>query len=113
MVERFSPLNYWLGKQVKSVTPEDQLLIFFIRIRLDLPYYDFARRYSVNPTTIQNIIMTYLHALHDISFVVSRKTFLPLIKTSAVCQILLLAQPIAELSLIVWNLGLQLQGKTF
>ena len=28
MVIRFSPLNYWSGKPVKSISPEDQLLIF-------------------------------------------------------------------------------------
>ena len=68
-IKKFSPLNYWSGFQVKSISLEDQLLIFLMRLRLDLPYYDLAIRYSVSETTIQNIIMTYLHALHEIFFV--------------------------------------------
>ena len=47
MVDQFSPLNYWSGKPVKSITHEDQLLIFLIRLHLDLPYSDIAKRYSV------------------------------------------------------------------
>ena len=65
-IKKFLPLNYWSGFQVKSISLEDQLLIFLMKLRLDLPYYDLAIRYSVSETTIQNIIMTYLHALHEI-----------------------------------------------
>ena len=68
MVERFSPLNYWSGKQVKSITPEDELLILFIKIHLEIPHYDIVGRYSVSQTTIQNAIIIYLHALHDVLF---------------------------------------------
>ena len=72
-VDQFSPLNYWSGKPVKSITPEDQLLIFLIRLRLDLPYFDIAKRYSVSQTTIQNIVMTYLHTIHEIFFIGAMK----------------------------------------
>jgi len=68
VVERFSPLNYWSGKPVTSICKEDQLLIFFMRLKLDLPYFDLARRYTVSQTTIQNIVMTFMHALHEIFF---------------------------------------------
>ena len=40
-----------------------------MRLRLDLPYYDLSIRFSVSETTTQDIIMTYLHALHEIFFV--------------------------------------------
>ena len=39
-----------------------------MRLKLDLPYFDLARRYTVSQTTIQNIVMTFLHALHEIFF---------------------------------------------
>ena len=71
-VDQFS-LNYWSGKPVKSITPEDQLLIFLIRLRLDLPYFDIAKRYSVSQTTIQNSVMTYLHTIHEIFFIGAMK----------------------------------------
>ena len=67
-IKKFIPLNYWSGIQVKSISLEDQLLIFLMRPRF-LPYYDLAIRYSVSETTIPNIIMTYLHALHELFFV--------------------------------------------
>ena len=68
MIQRFSPLNYWSGKPVTSISIEDQLLILLMRLKLDLPYFDLARRYTVSQTTIQNIVMTFLHAPHEIFF---------------------------------------------
>ena len=64
MIKHFFPLKYWTGKTV-----EDELLIFIMKLRLDLPYFDLATRYSVSITTIQNIFLTYLHARHEIFFV--------------------------------------------
>jgi len=54
MIDLFKPLNYWTGKAVTSISSSDQLLMFLMRLKLDLPYFDFARRYSVSETTIQN-----------------------------------------------------------
>ena len=59
MIARFQPLHYWSGKPVRSISPEDQLLIL---------HYDIAQRYGVSQTTIQTVVMTYLHALHEIFF---------------------------------------------
>ena len=67
-MKRFLPLNYWSGKPVKSISFEDQLLILLMRLKLDLPYFDIARRYSVSQSTIQNITMTYLYAMHEIFY---------------------------------------------
>ena len=67
-IKRFLLLSYWSGKPVKSISFEDQLLILLMRLKLDLPYFDIARRYSVSQSTIQNIVMTYLHALHEIFY---------------------------------------------
>ena len=55
MIDRFKPLNYWTGKPVVSISSSDQLLMFIMRLKLDLPYFDLARRYSVSQTTIKNI----------------------------------------------------------
>jgi hypothetical protein len=69
MIKRFSPLKYWTGKTVISISVEDEILIFLMKLRLDLPYFDLGSRYSVSITTIQNIFLTYLHAFHEIFFV--------------------------------------------
>ena len=42
--------------------------MFLMRLKLDLPYFDLARRYSVSETTIQNIFLSYLHVFHAIFF---------------------------------------------
>ena len=68
MIDRFKPLTYWTGKAVTSISSSDQLLMFLMRLKLDLPYFDLARRYSVSETTIQNIVLTYLHVFHEICF---------------------------------------------
>ncbi|XP_065057293.1 uncharacterized protein LOC135685315 [Rhopilema esculentum] len=68
MIDRFKPLNYWTGKAVTSISGSDQLLIFLMRLKLDLPYFDLARRYSVSTTTIQNIFLTYLNIFHETFF---------------------------------------------
>jgi len=67
-IGRFEPLTYWSGKSVSSITSSDQLLIFIMKLRLDLPYFDLAKRYSVSHTTIQNVFLTYLHVFHEIFF---------------------------------------------
>jgi len=86
VVERFSPLNYWSGKPVTSICREDQLLIFLMRLKLDLPYFDLARRYTVSQTTIQNIVMTFMHTLHEIFFEGIWSLYHPKKKTCAAYQ---------------------------
>ena len=71
MIARFFPLKYWSGKPVTSISHQNQILICCMKLKLDLPYFDLAKRYAVSQTTIQNIFMTYLYALHQIFFLVS------------------------------------------
>ena len=78
MIERFQSLSYWSGKPVNSITSHNQLLIFLMRLRRDMPYFDLAKRYGVSHTTIQNIFFNisscfppnlfhWLHEKHTIS----------------------------------------------
>ena len=69
MIESFQPLTYWSGKTVNSLSSSDQLLIFLMKMKLDLPYFDLAKRFSVSQTTIQNIFLTYLNVLHELIFI--------------------------------------------
>jgi len=87
MIKHFFPLKYWTGKTVTSITVEDELLIFIMKLRLDLPYFDLVTRYSVSITTIQNIFLTYLHACHEIFFVGCMCKTLHRKSTRLVCQI--------------------------
>ena len=69
MIDRFCPLQYWSGKAVTSISKQDHLLLFIVRLRLNLPYFDLARRFCVSHTTVQNIFLTYLHAFHEIFYI--------------------------------------------
>ena len=66
-LKRFQPYTYW-HKTVNSLSHEDQLLICLMKLKLDLPLFDIARRYLVSRTTVQNIFMTYIHILHKTLF---------------------------------------------
>lgn len=69
VIERFQPLSYWSGDRVTKLSSKDQLLLFLMKLRLDLPYYDVAFRFHVSHTTAINIFRTYLQAVHEIFFV--------------------------------------------
>ena len=66
-LKRFEPYKYW-QKEVTSITHEDQLLICLMKLKLDLPLFDIAKRYLVSRTTVHNVFMTYLYLLHEILF---------------------------------------------
>ena len=42
MIDRFKPLTYWTGKADTSISSSHQLLMFLMRLNLDLPYFDLA-----------------------------------------------------------------------
>ena len=39
-----------------------------MKLNLDMPLFDIAKRYGVSRTTVHNIFLTYLHVLHDILY---------------------------------------------
>ena len=54
---------------MNSLSSSDKLLIFQMKMKLDLPYFDLAKRFSVSQTTIQNIFLRYLNVLHGLIFI--------------------------------------------
>ena len=69
LLAHFKPLNYWYGFEVKSLSHSDQLLVCLMKLKLDVPLFDLAKRFGVSRTTITNIFYTYIHLLHEIIFV--------------------------------------------
>ena len=39
-----------------------------MKLKLDLPLFDIAKRYLVSRTTVHNVFMTYLYLLHEVLF---------------------------------------------
>ena len=68
LIDRFRPLRYWTGSEVVRIRNEDQLLICLLKLKLDTPLFDIAKRYGVSRTTVHNIFLTYLHALNEILY---------------------------------------------
>ena len=61
-------INYYLGWKVEQIEPREQLFITLRKLRANTLQETLAWEYSVSPTTIRNIIMTWLHVLWEILF---------------------------------------------
>ena len=77
---KFRPFNYWSGSEVTQINDKNQLLICLMKLKLDVPFFDLAKRFNVSRTTIHNIFMTYLHALNEILYDGMMKTIPSLAK---------------------------------
>lgn len=58
-------INYYSGWRVESIPKEDQLLICLMKLRLNLLHADLAERFNCSISTITNIVLTWLHVLHE------------------------------------------------
>ncbi|KAK5648178.1 hypothetical protein RI129_003070 [Pyrocoelia pectoralis] len=67
LLQRFA-LKYYSGWNVEIIPPEDQLLCTLMKLRLNLQMFDLAFRFELSSTTMHNIIMTYVYALHEILY---------------------------------------------
>ena len=68
LINAFRPLKYWTGCEVVKISDKDQLLIFLMKLKLDVPLFDIAKRYDVSRTTIHNVFLTYLYAVHEVLY---------------------------------------------
>ena len=114
LINAFRPLKYWTGCEVVKISDKDQLLIFLMKLKLDVPLFDIAKRYDVSRTTIHNVFLTYLYAVHEVLYKGLMKRMPSLAKkTKGVCMNRLENSQIAELSLTALNLESPHQGKTY
>ena len=68
IIKRLSPLNYHKGWNVTSIPDDDQLLLTFMKLKLNLRDLDLGERFKISPTTVSNIFCTYISALHEILY---------------------------------------------
>lgn len=61
-------LNYYAGWEVKKISKQEQLLVTLMKLRINLPHEDLAVRFNCGGATITNIVMTWLHAFHQVFF---------------------------------------------
>ena len=77
---KFRPFSYWSGSEVTQINDKNQLLICLMKLKLDVPFFDLAKRFNVSRTTIHNIFMTNLQALNEILYDGMMKTIPSLAK---------------------------------
>ena len=68
LLDRMQPLNYYAGWLVTSLPVADQLLLTLMKLRLNCRDLDSAKRFAISRTTVSNIIITFISALHEILF---------------------------------------------
>ena len=64
ILQRFS-LNYHHGWKVTSISLQDQLLLSLMKLRLGAKDLDLAERFGISKTTVSNIFLTIVSALHE------------------------------------------------
>lgn len=64
----FVEFNYYNCWTVECFSINDQVLMTFLKLRLNLPYKDIAFRFNTSQSTVCNIILTFIVLLHSILF---------------------------------------------
>lgn len=85
-VEEFEYYNGW---KVECFSIKDQILITFLKLRLNLVNKDIAFRFNTSELTVSNIILTFIILLHEILFKKLMETVPLKPKADFVCQIVL------------------------
>ena len=67
LCQRFD-IQYYMGWRVESVPLEDQIFITLMKLRCNYSHTDLAIRFNVSDTTVSNVTLTWIHALHEILF---------------------------------------------
>jgi len=60
--------EYYNGWKVECFSIKDQILITFLKLRLNLVNKDIAFRFNTSESTVSNIILTFIILLHEILF---------------------------------------------
>lgn len=59
-------IKYYYKWKVLCLTKSQQLLITLMKMRRNLSHTDLALRFGVSNSTVSNVIITWIHALHEI-----------------------------------------------
>lgn len=68
LLQRFR-LSYVDGWSPSSMSRTDQLLLTIMKLKMDPPLLDLAERFNTSQSTVNNIFITHVYALHEIVYV--------------------------------------------
>lgn len=75
-LQRFE-ISYYYGWKVSSISRDNQLLITLMKMKLNLRDLDLAQRFNVSKTTVANIVLTHISALHELLHDGIMKDYIP------------------------------------
>lgn len=61
-------INYYCNWKVEILNPEDQLLLTLMKLKHNFGRQDLALRFGVSTATVSNIMLTWIHLLHEVLF---------------------------------------------
>ncbi|XP_031332217.1 uncharacterized protein LOC116162686 [Photinus pyralis] len=61
-------INYYFHWNVEKLNRKDQLLLTLMKLRQNAPHLDLAYRFGISQATVSNIVITWIHVLHQILF---------------------------------------------
>ena len=61
-------INYFYAWKVNTISFEDQIFITLMKVRQNYTSLHLAQLFSCSVATISNIVITFIHVLHDIVF---------------------------------------------
>ena len=64
-----NPITYYAGWNVNGISKEDQFLMTLMKLRINSGHIDLSTRFSVSMGTVCNVVLTWIHVLHEIFFV--------------------------------------------
>lgn len=60
--------DYIYGEKVNCLSINDQILMTFMKLRLNLPYVDLEFRFNTSKSTVSNVVLTFIVLLHQILY---------------------------------------------
>lgn len=67
-------IKYYAGWNVILLPKVDQIVMTLMKLRLNLPHKDLGLRFNCSTSTVTNIVMTWIYAMHSFFFEEMMKT---------------------------------------
>ena len=81
---RFEFSYYW-GWNVSSISQQDQLFLTLLKLHCNFSHKDLGVRFSVFPSAITNITITWINVLHEVLYVGLLKDKIPSVSKNRMC----------------------------
>ena len=77
--------SYYCGWNVSSISLQDQLFLTLLKLRCNFSHKDLGVRFSVCPSTISNVTITWINVLHEVLYAGFLKDKIPSVSKNRMC----------------------------